>query len=169
MATIFQPRFVLLLLALVSAPVALAEFTVAPKPEVSVEPSALSRPISLRIVVVHWKIKPGREIEFLDYWSTRSVVGDRSGLVGEYLSSVEDRGLAPWITWQTLSPEYTSYFNVGVWRDLDAFQDQIGRHIDNSRPSLPFEAERRERVLLAPAAWRVGRSILPTRDAPGVK
>lgn len=168
MSGTFQPRVVLLMLVLVSGPVALAEVAVAPAPGV-IEPIASTRPTPLRIVVVHWKIKPGREAEFLDYWSTRSVVGDRSGLVGEYLSSVEDRGLAPWITWQTLSPEYTSYFNVGVWRDLDAFQDQIGRHIDNSRPSLPFEAERRERVLLAPAAWRVGRSILPTADAPGVK
>ena len=95
MATIFQPRFVLLLLALVSAPMALAEVAVAPMPEVSVAPVALSRPISLRIIVVHWKIKLGREAEFLDYWSTRSVIGDRSGLVSECLSSVEDRGRAP--------------------------------------------------------------------------
>lgn len=169
MSRLFQLRAVLLLLALVSGPVALAEVAVAPAPGVSIEPTASPRPTPLRIVVVHWKIKPGRESEFLDYWSTRSVVGDRSGLVSEYLSSVEDRGRAPWITWRTLSPEYTSYFNVGIWCDLDAFQDQIGRYIDNSRPPLPFEAERRERVLLAPAAWRTGRSIPPMADAPGVK
>lgn len=169
MSWIFLPRIVLLLLTLVSGSVALAEVAVTPVPEVSVEPAASPRRIPLRIVVVHWKIKPGKEAEFLNYWSTRSVVGDRSGLVSEYLSSVEDRGRAPWITWQTLRPEYTSYFNVGVWRDLDAFQDQIGRYIDNSRPPLPFEAERRERVLLAPEAWRTGRSIPPTADAPGVR
>ena len=119
--------------------------------------------------MVHWKIKPGREAEFLDYWGTRSVVGDRSGLVGEYLSSVEDRERAPWITWQTLNLTYTSFFNVGLWRDVDAFQDQIGKFIDNSRPPLPFEAERRERIFLVPERWRAGRSSLPATDPPGVR
>ncbi len=123
----------------------------------------------LRIVVVHWKIKPGHEAEFLDYWGTRSVVEDRSGLVGEYLSSIESRERAPWITWQTLNPAYTSYFNVGIWRDVEAFQSQIGRFIDNSRPPLPFEAERRERIFLVPERWRAGRTPLPTVDPPGVK
>lgn len=123
----------------------------------------------LRIVVVHWKIKPGREAEFLEYWSTRSVVEDRSGLVGEYLSSIEDRGRAPWINWSTLDPAYVHYFNVGLWQDVDSFQSQIGRFIDNSRPSLPFEAARRERVFLVPERWRAGRSPLPAADPPGVK
>ena len=168
MFRIFQLH-VVLLLTLVSGSVALAEVAIAPVPEVSIESTASPRPIPLRIIVVHWKIKPGKEADFLSHWSTRSVVGDRSGLVSEYLSSVEARGRAPWITWQTLRPEYTSYFNVGVWRDLNAFQDQIGRYIDDSRALLPFEAERRERVLLAPEAWRTGRSILPMADAPGVK
>ena len=94
MSGVFQPRVVLLMLVLVSGPVALAEVAVAPAPGV-IEPIASTRPTPLRIVVVHWKIKPGREAEFLDYWSTRSVVGDRSGLVSDYLSSVEDRGRAP--------------------------------------------------------------------------
>ena len=108
MSKIFQLGVVLLMLALVSGPVALVEVAVAPVPKVSVEPTASPRPTLLRIVVVHWKIKPGRKSEFLDYWSTRFIVGDRSGLVNEYLSSVEDRGRAPWITWQILRPEYTS-------------------------------------------------------------
>lgn len=162
-------KVALLASGLVACAVAPAGKAGAPLPQMGVEPAASPRPTPLRIVVVHWKIKLGKEAEFLDYWSTRSVIGDRSGLVGEYLSSVADRDRVPWITWQSLSSGYTSYFNVGLWRDLDAFQNQIGRYIDNSRPPLPFEAERRERVFLIPEAWRVGRGALLTIDPPGVK
>lgn len=122
----------------------------------------------VRLVVVHWKVKPGREAEFLGYWSTRAAIEDRAGLICEFLCSVEDRGRFPWITSRALDPRWTSFFNVGLWRDTAAFQDQIGRHIDDARPSLDFEAERRERVFLSPERWRLGRSALPASDAPGV-
>ena len=145
------------------------ESALAPTPRPYSEAAALTGGVQLRIIVVHWKIRTGHEAKFLDYWSTRSVVEDRTGLVGEYLSSVEDQGRAAWIEWQTLNPAYTSYFNVGIWRDTDAFQGQIGQFIDNSRPPLPFEAERRERVFLVPERWRAGRSTLPTEDPPGVR
>ena len=95
-------------------------------------PRAAVTPI--RVVVVHWKVKQGREDEFLDYWAQRSVVADRSGLVGEFLSSVEDQARFPWINMQAVSTTYTSFFNVGIWRDAMAFEDQIGKHIDLSRP-----------------------------------
>lgn len=151
---------------------AFAQAVLAPAPPPSA-PQALApeqaQATPLRIVVVHWKIKHGREAEFLDYWATRSVVEDRSGLIAEFLSSVADRDRFPWINWQNLNPDYTSYFNVGVWRDAADFQSQIGRFINNSRPPLDFEAERRERVFLAPERWRVGRSDLPNADPPGVK
>ena len=123
----------------------------------------------LRIVVVHWKVKPGREQEFLDYWSQRAAVQDRSGLVAEFLSGVEDRDKYPWINWRSLDPRWTSYFNVGLWRDAAAFQEQVGRFIDNARPPLDFEADRRERVLVEPRRWRVGASGLPAADPPGVR
>ena len=123
----------------------------------------------MRMVVVHWKVKQGREAEFLDYWGQRSVVADRSGLVGEFLSSVEDRGRFPWINMQAVSGAYTSFFNIGIWRDAAAFEDQIGKYIDNARPPLPFEAERRERVLLQPERWRIGRTALSLADRADVK
>lgn len=169
MSSIFLARAALVSLSLFVGPVISAEVTVAPRPGASAELFASPYTIPLRIVVVHWKIKPGQEGEFLNYWSHRAVVEDRSGLVSEYLSSVEDQERTPWVLWPTLSSVYTSYFNVGIWRNLDAFQSQIGRYIDNSRPPLPFEAERRERVLLVPERWRTGGSALPATDAPGVK
>lgn len=152
------------------APAAVAPATPQAAPAAMPAPTGVSAfQAPLRIVVVHWKIKPGREAEFLDYWGTRSVVEDRTGLVGEYLSSIEDRERAPWINWSTLDPAYTHYFNVGLWRDVDAFQDQIGKFIDNSRPPLAFEGAKRERVFLVPERWRAGRSALPANDPPGVR
>jgi len=70
---------------------------------------------------------------------------------------------------QAVNASYTSFFNIGIWKDAAAFEDQIGRFIDNSRPPLPFEAERRERVLLQPERWRIGGSALSLSDQPGVK
>jgi len=122
-----------------------------------------------RVVVVHWKIKHGREEEFLDYWAQRSVVEDRSGLIGEFLSSVEDRARFPWINMQAVGTGYTSFFNVGIWRDAAAFEGQIGKYIDLNLPPLPFEADRRERVFLQPERWRIGGSALSLADQPGVK
>ena len=91
----------------------------------STAPSVSVVEAPLRIVVVHWKIKPGREAEFLDYWSTRSVVEDRTGLIGEYLgSSIEDRARAPSINWGTLDRAYVSYFNVGLWQDVVVVSSQ---------------------------------------------
>jgi len=121
----------------------------------------------MHIILVHWKIAPGREEEFLRYWSTSSRVGDRSGLIGEFLTAPEEPSPYPWINWP-LDPSYRSYINVGLWRDGAAFQSEFGQHIDDTRPMLPFEAQRRTRILLEATAWRIGGGALPAGDAEGV-
>jgi hypothetical protein len=123
---------------------------------------------STRIVLVEWRIKKGREDEFLDYWSTRATIADRSGLIGEFLSRVEDRKQFPWMVWG-LDRRWTTFVNVGFWRDGADFQQQIGRFIDNSKPPLAFEAQRRRRVLVAPERWRMGNSPLMLSDHPSVR
>ena len=124
-----------------------------------------------RIVIVEWKIRKGHEQEFLDYWAKKSVVADRSGLVAEFMSRVEDRDKFPWINWVAVdtSADYTPFYNVGIWKNSDEFVGQIGKYIDLNRPPLPFEADRRHRVFLAPAEWRIGQSSLPAKDAEGVR
>ena len=121
----------------------------------------------MRIILVHWKICKGREEEFLTYWSKVSKVADRAGLIGEFLSGPDDRSLYPWINWG-LDEGYTTFVNVGFWAEGAAFDEQFGRFIDDSRPPLPFEAERRTRILLGPRAWRVGEAGLPQLDSDGV-
>ena len=123
---------------------------------------------SMRIIFVEWRIKKGREEEFLEYWSTRATVADRSGLIGEFLTRVESRKQFPWIVWN-LDDRWTTFYNVGLWRERTDFQEQIGRFIDTSRPPQPFEARRRRRVFLAPERWRLGCPGLPLSDPTGVR
>ena len=133
---------------------------------------AAGNPLSTdaRIVIVEWKIKKGHEKEFLDYWETKSTIPDRSGLIAEFMSSEEDHAKFPWINWVSAeSNDYTTFYNVGIWRKADDFMGQIGKYIDNNRPPAAFEADHRHRVFLAPVAWRIGMSGLPAKDAAGVK
>ncbi|MBM6594268.1 hypothetical protein [Microvirga pudoricolor] len=122
----------------------------------------------IRIVLVEWRIKKGREKEFLDYWSTQATIKDRTGLIGEYLSRVEDQKQYPWMVWN-LDPNWTTFVNVGFWRNGADFQEQIGKFIDNSRPPQAFEAERRRRVFIAPERWRLGPAGGLQADHPAVK
>jgi hypothetical protein len=154
-------------LGLLLAP-AIATAQEAPAPQAKARQADAQDTASSRIVVVEWRIKKGREQDFLDYWSTKATVSDRTGLVGEFLSRVEDRNQFPWMVWD-LDPGWTTFLNVGFWRNGSDFQEQIGRFIDNSKPPLDFEAQKRRRVLVAPERWRVGETPFPTSDAAGVK
>jgi hypothetical protein len=62
--------------------------------------------------------------------------------VGEFLNRVESREQYPWMVWE-LNEGWTTFINIGIWREGADFQQQIGRFIDNSRPPLAFEADRR--------------------------
>ena len=115
----------------------------------------------MRIVLVEWRITKGDEEQFLDYWSRRQPISDRSGLIGEFLSRIESPEQYPWITWE-LDERWTTFVNVGLWREAADFEEQIGRHLDDTRPPMAFEAERRRRILVAPERWRLGGTCLPT-------
>lgn len=135
-------------------------------------PEPAGKPLSTeaRIVVVEWKIKKGHEQEFLDYWATKSTIPDRSGLIAEFMSGEESRQQFPWINWAAAeSGDFTTFYNIGIWRKADDFMGQIGKYIDNKRPPMAFEADHRHRVFLAPVKWRIGQASLPAQDADGVK
>lgn len=154
------------ILGLLTAPAAFSQE--APAPQAKAHKADAQNTASSRIVVVEWRIKKGREQDFLDYWSTKATVADRTGLVGEFLSRVEDRNQFPWMVWD-LDSNWTTFLNVGFWRTGSDFHEQIGRFIDNAKPPLDFEAQKRRRVLIAPERWRVGETPFPVSDAAGVK
>ncbi|MGI3903361.1 MAG: antibiotic biosynthesis monooxygenase family protein [Janthinobacterium lividum] len=124
----------------------------------------------MAVVIVEWRIKKGMDEAFLDYWATEVPIADRSGLIGEFLckDGSDDEHL-PWVRWNSRStPEYTVYMNVGLWRDETDFAEQIGRYVDIGRPNMPFEYDRRQRILIDPVEWRRGPLDLPAHDTPGV-
>ena len=125
--------------------------------------AAVQATSDMRIALVEWRIEPGREADFLDHWSRREVVPERDGLIGEFLNRVDDGSFCPWISWP-LDPRWTTYLAVSLWSTAESFHDQVGYKINDSEPALPFEAERRRRIFVAPERWRPGGTALPLSD-----
>ena len=124
------------------------------------------------IVLIHWKIKPEKEMvdQFFDYWRTEVPIDDRQGLIGEFLSEALTSEDYEWINWKLTDGEgkYKSFINVGYWNSVDHFESQVGTHIKTAPELQAFEAEPRERIALTPECWRIGESELPLDDSAGV-
>jgi len=126
----------------------------------------------MHIVLVDWKIIPGKETEeaFKKFWRSGLPVNDRSKMVGEFLSAVTSQSSEyPWITWNLAdSDKYTRFVNVGLWADAAAFHGQIGQYFNPENGKMDFEFELRKRSLLSPECWRMGDWPLPKHDSGGV-
>ncbi len=122
------------------------------------------------IVVIYWKIKLGNEHRraFLDHWEKTLTIPERSHLVGEFLSqpvSAENAGFPSGLLGLPSSSAYQSFFNVGIWSDMESFKQQvIDPHVGQTPKSEHFEYEFRERLVLAPVSCRIGQGTLPSSD-----
>jgi hypothetical protein len=128
---------------------------------------------NMMIALIHWRIRPEPEhvAAFLEHWKTNNTIGDRSGLIAEFLSDSLPLAAFPYITWHLDANslgDHKSYVTVGLWRDAVDFAEQIAKYFNDDRPLLPFEQYRRRRVVFKPVAWRSGDSPLPSGDSPGV-
>src|ERR1041385_1218546 len=123
------------------------------------------------IVLVYWKILRGQEEDFKTYWRSAFPVKDRSGLVGEFLSEPTGHEAYPWVTADLRSgnDDFTTFINVGLWRDAETFHEQIGRYFDPARGKLDFEYELRTRALLTPHCWRIGEWPISAGDSQSVE
>ena len=123
------------------------------------------------IALIHWRIKPDEAsiAEFLKFWREQATIGDRTGLIGEFLSEAAKLTDYPYITWhldQDHLGNFKSFVNVGFWNDERAFYEQVAKNFNDDRPMLPFEAYRRRRAIIKPESWRIGKSNLPSQDHP---
>lgn len=121
------------------------------------------------IVIIHWKIRPSEESRFLRHWQETLTVDERSHFVGEYLCrplSKEEVSFDCKIFNVPENPSYRSFFNVGIWKDLESFKKAvIDRYVGDGPENLEaFELEGRERMVLAPISWRSGLQMLPESD-----
>jgi hypothetical protein len=116
----------------------------------------------MTIVLIFWLIIPTDEAEaaFLDWWSNTARIADRSQLIGEYLSKPTEIPLSfpvddpPWAT-----IDCRPYVNVALWRDANAFYDQIKDKMSTEKKD--FEVILRKRVVVDPAASRRGQFAFP--------
>lgn len=119
------------------------------------------------IVVIHWKIHHGEKSrrQFLQHWEKELKIKNRSCLVGEYLSEpmIESETEFPCTVFNiSCSPHYQSFFNVGIWADVQSFKKEvIDPYVGATPETLPFEYEFRERMVLNPVSWRAGKYELP--------
>jgi hypothetical protein len=126
------------------------------------------------VALIHWRIRPDEtsKNEFLRHWKTNNTIGDRSGLVAEFLSDSLPMTEFPYITWHLDSESlgnFKSYVTVGIWDDAEAFHEQVASYFNDNKPLLPFEKYRRRRVIFRPVDWRIGEKSLPTDDSAGVQ
>jgi hypothetical protein len=127
------------------------------------------------IALIHWRIRPDEESQaaFLHHWKTNNTIGDRTGLMAEFLSDSLPMSEFPIaITWHLDSESlgnFKSYATVGLWDDADAFRTQVANYFNDEKPMLPFEKYRRRRVIFRPVSWRMGEATFPIKDSPDVK
>jgi hypothetical protein len=124
--------------------------------------------------LIHWRIKPddSSNTAFLNHWKTNNTIGDRTGLIVEFLSDSLPIAAFPYITWhldgESLG-DFKSYVTIGLWADANDFKEQIASYFNDDKPMLEFEKYRRRRVVLRPVEWRIGETPLPKDDSQGVK
>lgn len=126
------------------------------------------------VALIHWRIRPDDEsiAAFLDHWKTNNTIGDRSGLMAEFLSDSLPMSDFPYITWHLDAESlgnFKSYVTVGLWQDAEAFREQVAAYFNDKKPMLPFEKYRRRRVIFSPVHWRIGHADLPESDSEGVR
>lgn len=122
-------------------------------------------------VEILWHIKRGQEEEFRKAWREKFTVGDRSELVGEFLSAVRTdvpeiyRGLN--LDQNSPVGDVTYFVNVAIWTSFEAFKKEIEKYIPKPGTPQPAFVVNRYRVVLEPVDWRIGQTKLPSADSKG--
>jgi len=85
------------------------------------------------VALIHWRVRLDEQsiAAFLDHWRTNNTIGDRSGLMAEFLSDSLPMTDFPYITWH-LDEEslvnFKSYVTIGLWQDAAAFREQVANY-----------------------------------------
>lgn len=132
------------------------------------------------IALINWRIHPDKVDDFLAKWKTGLTLQGHSGLIGEFLSRVENGSFHDGVTWEMEPDElddkaewraddFVSYVNVGMWENVADFMDAVGKYMSQGRTlKEDFEAAPRRRAILTPEHWRIGPSALPQTNSSGV-
>lgn len=127
------------------------------------------------VILVHWLIRAGFEDRFVNRWRAMTV-NEHAGLYREVLTRLDKSGNqeGKFHTFSVGDPFYSTFINIGVWKDLPSFDRAIGRYIPDVRvvekdgrriqtmELEEFEFKLRERVVLEVIGSRGG--DLPAAD-----
>lgn len=130
------------------------------------------------IVIVRWYIKKDDEPRFKKIWVEKMEPKIKDGLFREFFSKPIDVIDEKYHTLDVESKYYTTFINVGIWENIEAFNEAIGSLIPSrEKPDLmkfpektdkeiievfDFEFKLRERVVMNVEEDRVGFWSLPS-------
>jgi hypothetical protein len=89
-------------------------------------------------VLIHWRIKPDKAsyAAFVDHWQTKNAIGNRQGLMAEFLSGTLPMASFPYITWhldEAFLGDFKSSVTIGIWADAKDFKKQIAKYFTDAR------------------------------------
>lgn len=132
------------------------------------------------IIMVHWLIKKGfsHEQKFKETWE-KMTIQPNTGLYREMLTTVELDSDPKFNTFSLTDEAYTTFINIGIWKDLASFDEAVGKYIMAPERRAPlakpdtemnaiylqdFEFKLRERVILSKVLDRKGALEFPEAD-----
>ena len=128
------------------------------------------------IVIVRWYIKKEKESEekFKATWIGMEPKS-KDGLFREFFSTPTDEVDAKYHSLDFENIHYSTYINVGVWRELSDFNEAIGlmipgRKKNEAKPNeeiisvFDFEFKLRERIVMDVKKTRGGTWTIPQAD-----
>ncbi len=117
----------------------------------------------MHIALIYWKVKPSQEAHFLEFWEKKLKIEDKSRLVAEYLSKVNEPKTErerKWFTWKLFREDAVTYVNIGLWRTKDDFLDDTEKFRSDAfefkHEMTELKAEDTERAWLTAALARQG-------------
>jgi hypothetical protein len=124
------------------------------------------------IVIVKWYIIGGQDEKFKKTWVELMEPRIKTGLYREFFSKPIDSVDEKYHTLDLESKHYTTYINIGFWKDVEAFNEAIGNFILGRKPHdkdpqkqfmeiFDFEYKLRERIVVTVEESRAGEWDLP--------
>jgi hypothetical protein len=98
------------------------------------------------VIMVHWLIKKGIENEeaFESMWR-RMTIEPNTGLYRELLTRPVSAEDPKFNTFSITDKGYTTYINIGIWKDVGSFDRAVGRYIQPPEKRTPLRAHTRIR------------------------
>jgi len=102
------------------------------------------------VIMVHWLIKKGIENEeaFVAMWR-KMTIQPNTGLYREVLTQPVEAEDPKFNTFSITDMAYTTYINIGIWRDLQSFDETVGKYIQPPEKRKPLSGPYMDREMLA--------------------